>query len=73
MADLNVHKDLIDQFKLIDVDNSGVITVDELRDVLIKMTDQEVTEEEVNRIIEEVDNETNGTINYTEFLAATIP
>ena len=37
------------------------------------MSDEGVTEEEVNRIIEEIDYETNGTINYSEFLAATIP
>jgi Ca2+-binding EF-hand superfamily protein len=39
----------------------------------MELSEQEVTEEDVNRIICEIDYETNGTINYTEFLAATIP
>jgi Ca2+-binding EF-hand superfamily protein len=39
------------------------------------MTEAEIefNETEINKIIEEVDYETNGTISYTEFLAATMP
>ena len=34
---------------------------------------KDVDEEEIDLIINEIDYEQNGTINYSEFLAATLP
>lgn len=73
MADLEFHQELVSQFKLIDHDNSGLLTAEELRETMMLLSENEVTEEDVNRIIKEIDQENNKVINYSEFLAATIP
>eukprot|EP00343_Euplotes_focardii_P002287 CAMPEP_0205806994 /NCGR_PEP_ID=MMETSP0205-20121125/10657_1 /ASSEMBLY_ACC=CAM_ASM_000278 /TAXON_ID=36767 /ORGANISM="Euplotes focardii, Strain TN1" /LENGTH=178 /DNA_ID=CAMNT_0053080647 /DNA_START=189 /DNA_END=721 /DNA_ORIENTATION=+ len=55
-------------FEAIDVDYSGWISIDELKDALIGIEDSEQVEE----IMEKIDFDKNGEINYSEFLAATI-
>ncbi|KAG8090724.1 hypothetical protein GUJ93_ZPchr0011g28699 [Zizania palustris] len=53
-------------FKMIDTDNSGTITFDELKDGL-KRVGSELTEHEIQA---DIDN--SGTIDYGEFIAATL-
>ena len=66
------YQDLDRQFKIIDKDRTGVITREEL-ELVMKTAEIEVEPEELDQIINEIDYEHNGTINYTEFLAATLP
>lgn len=55
----------------IDKDGTGMITAFELKKALSE-GGSSIPEDEVKNIIKEVDYQGNKTINYTEFLAATI-
>ncbi|KAF3627290.1 Calmodulin-3 [Capsicum annuum] len=54
-------------FNLFDKDGDGCISVEELATV-IRSLDQNPTEEELQEMINEVDVDGNGTIEFTEFL-----
>jgi len=58
-------------FKMIDTDNSGTITFDELKDGL-KRVGSELTETEIQALMEAADIDNSGTIDYGEFIAATL-
>lgn len=51
--------------------NSGTITVEELRDALATM-DEKLPAEEVANLLQDVDMNASGAIDYEEFLAATM-
>ncbi|XP_065873321.1 calcium-dependent protein kinase SK5 isoform X2 [Euphorbia lathyris] len=58
-------------FKMIDTDNSGTITFDELKDGL-KRVGSELMESEIRDLMDAADIDNSGTIDYGEFLAATV-
>ncbi|GLT49985.1 hypothetical protein SLA2020_235040 [Shorea laevis] len=58
-------------FKMIDTDNSGSITFQELKDGL-KKVGSELMESEIKSLMDAADIDNNGTIDYGEFLAATL-
>ncbi|KAJ7957132.1 Calcium-dependent protein kinase [Quillaja saponaria] len=58
-------------FKMIDTDNSGTITFDELKDGL-KRVGSELMESEIKDLMDAADIDNSGTIDYGEFIAATI-
>ncbi|GMJ12347.1 calcium-dependent protein kinase 2 [Hibiscus trionum] len=58
-------------FKMIDTDNSGTITFQELKDGL-KKVGSELMESEIKSLMEAADIDNNGTIDYGEFIAATL-
>ncbi|GLT52207.1 hypothetical protein SLA2020_255600 [Shorea laevis] len=58
-------------FKMIDTDNSGSITFQELKDGL-KKVGSELMESEIKSLMDAADIDNNGTIEYGEFLAATL-
>ncbi|XP_022973821.1 calcium-dependent protein kinase SK5-like [Cucurbita maxima] len=58
-------------FKMIDMDNSGTITFDELKEGL-KRVGSELMESEIKDLMDAADIDNSGTIDYGEFLAATI-
>lgn len=60
------------QFELIDTDKSGFIDATELAQVFKQNENLKIPDDEIDRIIKEVDFAGNGQINYTEFIAATI-
>lgn len=64
-------KALEEEFRKYDKDKTGLIHIKELEEAL-KMEDNGIPNEEVERIIAEVDYAGNKKINYTEFIAATI-
>lgn len=65
-------EDLHTQFRTIDKDKSGIIDVAELRDGIKKANFSDITDEELNSIIGQLDYDNNGKINYSEFIAATV-
>ncbi|KAM0839950.1 hypothetical protein ACQ4PT_059987 [Festuca glaucescens] len=62
---------LKEMFKGMDSDNSGTITVDELRKGLAKKGTK-LTETEVQQLMDAADADGNGTIDYDEFITATM-
>lgn len=58
-------------FKMIDTDNSGTITFDELKDGL-RRVGSELMESEIKALMDAADIDNSGTIDYGEFLAATM-
>jgi calcium-dependent protein kinase len=73
MADQNTLEDLREQFVAIDKDKSGLINSKELKNVIKKQKNIFLLEdEEIDKIIDEVDFFGNDKINYTEFLVATM-
>uniref|UniRef100_A0A5B6YKX9 non-specific serine/threonine protein kinase n=1 Tax=Davidia involucrata TaxID=16924 RepID=A0A5B6YKX9_DAVIN len=58
-------------FKMIDTDNSGTITFEELKAGL-KRVGSELMESEIKSLMNAADIDNNGTIDYGEFLAATL-
>ncbi|PIN01717.1 Ca2+/calmodulin-dependent protein kinase, EF-Hand protein superfamily [Handroanthus impetiginosus] len=58
-------------FKMIDTDNSGTITYDELKQGL-KRVGSQLMESEIKALMDAADIDNSGTIDYGEFLAATL-
>ncbi|CAN0928261.1 Calcium-dependent protein kinase 4 [Linum grandiflorum] len=58
-------------FKMIDTDNSGTITFEELKDGLQRVG-SELMESEIKALMEAADIDNSGTLDYGEFLAATL-
>ncbi|KAK9271434.1 hypothetical protein L1049_027025 [Liquidambar formosana] len=58
-------------FKMIDTDNSGAITFEELKEGLKKVGSQ-LMESEIKALMDAADIDNSGTIDYGEFLAATL-
>ncbi|OAY67767.1 Calcium-dependent protein kinase 17 [Ananas comosus] len=64
-------KGLKEMFKNIDTDNSGTITLDELKQGLAKQGTK-LSELEVKQLMEAADADGNGLIDYEEFITATV-
>lgn len=71
MATSKEVEELRQQFQAMDKDGSGMIRASELSEALKKKSFKMSTKE-INDLIEEVDYQGNGSINYSEFLSATI-
>ncbi|CAN6440021.1 unnamed protein product [Victoria cruziana] len=62
---------LKEMFRMIDTDNSGSITFEELKAGL-KKVGANLTENEIHALMEAADVDNSGTIDYGEFIAATL-
>ncbi|KAI5075389.1 hypothetical protein GOP47_0009937 [Adiantum capillus-veneris] len=62
---------LKEMFKMIDEDNSGTITFDELKTGLRRLGSS-LMDAEIQALMEAADVDNNGTIDYGEFIAATL-
>jgi len=65
---------LLETFKALDVDHDGQLTKEELRLGYMKIMgmSNELAEEEAERIMRTIDTNNNGSIDYSEFVNATI-
>jgi calcium-dependent protein kinase len=66
--------DLLKTFKAIDVDHDGQLTKNELKQGYVKIMGMttEAAEQEAEQIMKNLDTNKSGTIDYTEFVNATI-
>uniref|UniRef100_A0A5B6ZR43 non-specific serine/threonine protein kinase n=1 Tax=Davidia involucrata TaxID=16924 RepID=A0A5B6ZR43_DAVIN len=64
--------DLRDQFDAIDVDKNGVISLEEMRQALAKDLPWKLKESCVLEILQAIDGNTDGLVDFTEFVAATL-
>jgi calcium-dependent protein kinase len=58
-------------FNAIDLNHEGFISMDELKNAFVK-AGLELTEKELNEIINRIDSDKNGKLNYSEFLVAAV-
>jgi len=70
------NKELKKIFKKLDINGDGRLTYKELKDGFTKLDPKDreigITEADLNRIIEDVDQDMNGFIEYEEFLRVTV-
>ncbi|KAI7729751.1 hypothetical protein M8C21_033665 [Ambrosia artemisiifolia] len=63
---------LKDQFHAIDVDKNGSISLEEMRQALAKDVPWKMKDSRVLEILQAIDSNTDGLVDFTEFVAATI-
>eukprot|EP00884_Botryococcus_braunii_P004030 jgi/Botrbrau1/13628/Bobra.0373s0007.1 len=59
-------------FKSIDADGNGTITAEELKVAISKLSSKEVQDADLLSVMEKVDVDKSGQIDYEEFIAATV-
>nr|XP_043631601.1 calcium-dependent protein kinase 18-like isoform X2 [Erigeron canadensis] len=64
--------DLRDQFHAIDVDKNGAISLEEMKEALAKDLPWKMNESRVSEILEAIDSNTDGRVDFEEFVAATL-
>ncbi|KAK6924487.1 EF-hand domain [Dillenia turbinata] len=64
--------DLRDQFDAIDVDKNGSISLEEMRQALAKDLPWKLKDSRVVEILQAIDSNTDGLVDFTEFVAATL-
>ncbi|XP_047150956.1 calcium-dependent protein kinase 28-like isoform X1 [Vigna umbellata] len=64
--------DLKDQFDAIDVDKNGSISLEEMRQALAKDLPWKLKEPRVLEILQAIDSNTDGLVDFSEFVAATL-
>jgi len=63
-----MHNELKEAFRLYDKEGNGFITTTVLRDILHELDDK-LTPDDLDNIIEEIDEDGSGTIDFDEFMA----
>ncbi|KAJ8646014.1 hypothetical protein MRB53_007762 [Persea americana] len=64
--------DLRDQFDAIDVDKSGTISLEEMKHALAKDLPWKLKEPSVQEILQAIDSNTDGFVDFSEFVAAAL-
>lgn len=74
LATKNEREEMMELFKSLDTDNSGTLSSKELKEGFIILFGNEVNDidEEVERIMKQVDLDGSGEIEYSEFVSATL-
>ncbi|WCJ32617.1 calcium-dependent protein kinase 28 [Euphorbia peplus] len=65
-------KNLKDQFDAIDVDKNGAISLEEMRQALAKDLPWKLKESRVLEILQAIDSNTDGLVDFSEFVAAAL-
>merc|ERR1711992_115759 len=60
-------KELKEAFRIYDKEGNGYISTDVLKEILQEL-DSKLTEDDINNIIEEVDEDGSGTLDFDEFM-----
>ncbi|CRL00121.1 CLUMA_CG013401, isoform A [Clunio marinus] len=61
-------KTLKEAFRIFDSDNTGCIQLDVVKEILTLFNGHEVDDDELNEVMEEFDEDENGTIEFPEFI-----
>lgn len=72
LASKEEKQQLMETFKALDKNGDGTLSRQEILDGYKQTMNEEEAEAEVNRIMEMVDTDKSGEIDYTEFIAATM-
>jgi Ca2+-binding EF-hand superfamily protein len=65
--DDNAEEEMLEAFKVFDIDGNGSITSDELRQIFLNLGEK-LTDEEIDDMIKVADVDGDGEINYQEFV-----
>ncbi|KRY66738.1 Troponin C, isoform 2, partial [Trichinella pseudospiralis] len=63
----NMEEELREAFRLYDKEGNGYINVSDLRDIL-RALDENITEDELDEMIAEIDTDGSGTVDFDEFM-----
>ncbi|XP_012269512.1 troponin C, isoallergen Bla g 6.0101-like isoform X2 [Athalia rosae] len=63
-----IEQELREAFRLYDRDGEGYITTDVFRDILHEL-DENISEEDLDMMIDEIDADGSGTLDFEEFMA----
>jgi calmodulin len=63
----NAEEEMIEAFKVFDSDGNGMISSDELRQIMENLGEK-LSKEEVDEMVKEADIDGDGQINYQEFV-----
>ncbi|XP_073350933.1 calcium-binding protein 5b isoform X1 [Pagrus major] len=61
-------KELKEAFREFDIDGDGSITSDELRHAMIKLLGEQTSQNEIDAVVKEADNNGDGTVDFEEFV-----
>ncbi|KAM8723528.1 calcium-binding protein 5b [Acanthopagrus latus] len=61
-------KELKEAFREFDIDGDGSITSDELRNAMIKLLGEQTSQNEIEAVVKEADNNGDGTVDFEEFV-----
>jgi len=64
-------KSLNDTFNCIDLDHEGFISIEELENAFL-VAKIKISKDELDKVLEQIDNDKNGKLNYSEFLLASL-
>ncbi len=65
---VDVQEEVIEAFRIFDKERTGFVQVDDVKKILEKMGDGQVTKEEVNEILREIDPEGTQAFKYEEYV-----
>jgi len=71
LKDTDIDEEMIEAFKVFDKDGSGIISTDDLKNI-IKSLEENITDQEINELVNEADFDSDGKINYKEFVKETM-
>lgn len=63
----NAEEEMLEAFKVFDSDGNGMISADELKQIMFNLGEK-LTQEEVDDMVKEADIDGDGEINYEEFV-----
>jgi len=68
MQEVSVTEEVIEAFRVFDKERTGFVQIDDVKKILQKMGDGQVTKEEVNEILRELDPEGTQAFKYEEYV-----
>ena len=63
-----MQEEIIEAFRVFDKERTGYVSIDDVKKVLTKMGDGNLTKDEVNEILRELDPEGTQAFKYEEFV-----
>jgi len=65
--EIDIEEEVLNAFKIFDKEGNGLISITELRHIMMTLGDQ-LSEEEIDDMLKEADSDGDGYINYEEFI-----
>ena len=65
--DIDTEEELLNAFKVFDKEGNGLINLNELKHIMLKVCNN-ISESEINEMLKEADTDMDGYINYEEFI-----